>query len=488
MRLTLTRSVLRDLLQLVRRTVTRSKHLPVLNHLRFARDASGVSVTATDLSRTFRHQLPPESWGGAEGAFLVSLEDLTHAVKGKGDSMAFEAQGPESVVLTTEIAGTPVRRTLATLPAEEFPACEIPTPEMLPVDAQALFGAYRLAVPYVSRDDNRGVLQGVFIENRQQRVVATDGRRLTVLDIPETGLREDFIVPVVPLLAGKLEFEGPVRIGLAERPGKPVFRLDTPDWTLAVACIEGTYPNYRQVIPPPNVEGGAVFDFSAVPAGVLHETLGQFRSAKGDPVLVYGDRERVVLSGGNGTRDRLMIPLPGARCECADWLAVGVNPEFFEEPIRQGFTRMEIASETSPMRFTGSVRGTHVLMPMRGGNLQELRKAIAGVQPAVPEPSAPIEPEVQAPPAEAAPQANPETTGSDSPRKAFHAALEAVAEAVRTANQAARVLKGTARELDRHYHEQVRWARKVRRINRTSESKKTMPHRAPPVERVRAAS
>ena len=486
MRLTLTRSVLRDLLQLVRRTVTRSKHLPVLNHLRFARDASGVTVTATDLSRTLRHRLPPESWSGAEGAFLVSLEDLTHAVKGHGGTMALEVQSPESVVLTTEIAGTPVRRTLSTLPAEEFPACEIPTPEMVSVDAQALFGAYRLAVPYVSRDDNRGVLQGVFIENRQQRVVATDGRRLTVLDIPETGLAGDFVLPVVPLLAGKLE--GPVRIGFAEGPGKPVFRLDTPDWTLAVACIEGAYPNYRQVIPPENIEGGAVFDFSAVPAGVLHEALGQFRSAKGDPVLIYGDRERVVLSGGNGTRDRLMIPLSGARCECAEWIAVGVNPEFFEEPLRQGFTRMEIANESSPLRFTGSVRGTHVLMPMHGGNFQELREAITGVPAPQSEPPEPIEPEVHEAPVKVPEEIPPETLGSDSPRKAFHTALEAVAEAVRTANQAARVLKGTARELDRHYREQVRWARKARRHNRPEKPSNPVPLRAPPVERVRAAS
>jgi hypothetical protein len=125
---------------------------------------------------------------------------------------------------------------------------------------------------------------------------------------------------------------------------------------------------------------------------------------------------------------------------------------------------------------------------MHGGNFQELREAITGVPAPQSEPPEPIEPEVHEAPVKVPEEIPPETLGSDSPRKAFHEALEAVAEAVRTANQAARVLKGTARELDRHYREQVRWARKARRHNRPEKPSNPMPLRAPPVERVRAAS
>ncbi len=71
--LTIQRPQLKTMLQALRRCVQRSRTLPVLGCVRCSKDRNGVNVTATDLERTLRFSLAPESWTGADNAFLVPV-------------------------------------------------------------------------------------------------------------------------------------------------------------------------------------------------------------------------------------------------------------------------------------------------------------------------------------------------------------------------------------------------------------------------------
>ena len=488
MRLTIPRPLLKSLLQTVRRVVQRSSTMPVLGCVRCARDKDGVTVIATDLDHILRLPLPAESWTGALGAFLVPITELAQAAKGNGgDSpVSIEARDEDTIAVTTQIAGQPVQRVVGTIAAEDFPPCEIPSMDMAAIDAQVFLGAYRMAAPCVSRDDTRGVLQGIYLESEHNKLVATDGRRLTALHLPNVALCENAVLPVVPLLAGKLDLQGEILIGLKKTDTGTLFRMDTKDWTLTAPCLEGTYPNYRQVIPAENPEPAAVFDLGPVPACVLKEALAQFTREPDASVVLYGDPERVVLAGHQPQGgQRLLIPLPDARCRTERWMAVGVNPAFFEEPLKQGFTRIEVENDLSPLLFISpSVSGVHVLMPLHGGDMTEVRLAITGkpepaeTEEAAPEtgdaaePESPVEGEDSGQearePARTSAEA-PETTKEDDqdihqdPREIFRNALSEAAQAVRAADRAVRTLKTAARDFERHVREQVKTARAAAR-------------------------
>ena len=486
--LTIPRSLLKTVLQSIRRVVQRSNTMPVLGCVRCSKDNNGVTITATDLDRTLRCSLPPESWTGAEGAFLVPLAELVQAARGNGgDSpITVESRDEDVVAITTVIAGQPVPRIVGSFAVDDFPPCPIPSMDMAAMDAKAFLNAYRLAAPYVSRDDTRGVLQGIYLESQHNKLVATDGRRLTAVDLPMVSLTENAVLPVVPLLTGRLDIEGEILVGLKKTDAGTVLRVDTADWTLTGPCIEGTYPNYRQVVPAQNPEPAAVFDFSRVPAAVLKEALAQFAREPDAPVVLYGDPDRVVLAGHQPQGgQRLLIPLADARCETERWMAVGVNPAFFEEPLKQGFTRIEVQDDLSPLRFTGeSVSGVHVLMPIHGGDMTEVREAITGEpEPAETEDTAsepgnaaaaesPAEgedPGQAAPaPVTAAGEDAESTSEADQedeqdPRDAFRVAMTEAVEAVRAADKAVRTLKTAARDYERHTREQIKVARAAAR-------------------------
>src|SRR5207237_2841619 len=112
----------------------------------------------------------------------------------------------------------------------------------------------RLILPAYStaKDETRYVLNGVLFSFKENRLplVATDGRRLAMLDIELEFPRSheaEIIVPTkaVTELQRLLTDDGDVKVSMGS--GQIAFDLNK---TLLVSkLIEGNYPNYKQVIP-----------------------------------------------------------------------------------------------------------------------------------------------------------------------------------------------------------------------------------------------
>ena len=107
----------------------------------------------------------------------------------------------------------------------------------------------------VSTEESRPILNGVLWELRPERMrmVATNGHRLTRMDLPVTSVGApggDLIVPPKALEQVRRLFPAEEDLEIAQ--GDNHFGFRSPFTAVFTRLIEGPYPNYEQVIPRDN--------------------------------------------------------------------------------------------------------------------------------------------------------------------------------------------------------------------------------------------
>jgi DNA polymerase-3 subunit beta len=198
-------------------------------------------VTGTDLEVTVRTELDVEVL--EEGIAVVPARLATEAVR-KLPAGAVVLQAGEGGV---EITGGGPRFRFHELPADDFPeAAEADLSEAATVDGKVFVDA--VAQVSVAASNDRPILTGVYFEHEagSLRLVATDSYRLAVRDVPSVEAKLSGLVPVRALRdlgrsvgADRLE----VAIGAREAT------FGSERGSLTARLVEGTFPNYRQLIP-----------------------------------------------------------------------------------------------------------------------------------------------------------------------------------------------------------------------------------------------
>jgi len=143
--------------------------------------------------------------------------------------------------------------TLKTLSPDDFPKFpEVHVDAWVKLPSQVVSSVVRQVARAVSRDETRAILTGILlsVEGPMMKMVATDSYRLAVREtVLEQASSENIevVIPgkaleeVVKLVQGVDE----VSLGVAEN--QIVFEMG--ETTFVTRRIEGTYPNYRQLIP-----------------------------------------------------------------------------------------------------------------------------------------------------------------------------------------------------------------------------------------------
>lgn len=195
-------------------------------------------LTATDLDVTFTIEVPAQLEKKAD-PFLLPLERLRDLVRQTcaGDELRF---GP--------LAKAP--------PVGEFPETTVFRASSIPMPDSAASGLVH-AFACASSDASRHILKGAFLDTsgkgpKAHRIVGTDGRHLfssNSLHLPQ--VKAPVILPDHKLWQWKPLAESrpwTLRLG-AEKDGTTPFRIEGPHWSVTGKTVEGTYPNYRQVVP-----------------------------------------------------------------------------------------------------------------------------------------------------------------------------------------------------------------------------------------------
>lgn len=247
MKITAGRDVLLNLITHAESVVEKRNTLPILSNFLLRASAGKLEVVATDLDLMVKNtttDINVEREGATTipaATFLAMLRKLPAdkpvAVELIGGQIAIRA-GRTSVKL-------PV------LPVDDFPVFERPSEEPVSIPVADLMKALRMVRNSISQEETRYYLNGVClaIEENELVAVSTDGHRLSIARIGEIVIDQpNAIVPrkaVAQLVKILPDFEGAVSM----RINASKVELQLGGLVITSKLIDGTFPDYKRVIP-----------------------------------------------------------------------------------------------------------------------------------------------------------------------------------------------------------------------------------------------
>lgn len=245
------------------RAVSSRTTAAALSGVRIESDGNRLMVTGTDIDLTVR--VGTEAIGLSDGACVAPSRLLSDIVR----SLEPGAVTIESEDDKIEIAAARSRFSLRTFTLEDFPVLPDPSEPSTFLPAEGLVDALRQVVRAASSDDARPLLTGVLIatEGTGIRLVATDSYRLALRDIEGSDATLDATQILVPARAlselqrlsslGNKDLNRPVETEGSNEPRRTVgLSIGDRDVTFVVGevrvttrLLDGSYPDYRQLIP-----------------------------------------------------------------------------------------------------------------------------------------------------------------------------------------------------------------------------------------------
>lgn len=240
-------------LNIVGRAVGTRTTLPVLSNVLLATDNGRLRLAATNLDMAIT------AWIGAsveeDGAITVPVRTLGDLV----NTLSPERVDLEVAVRTSalHLACGATTANIKGIDAYDFPPIPEPTEQddVLSIPAEEFKEAVAMVAFAAARDDSRPILTGVSVSYADGllTLAAADGFRLSVKEIPlETDYDQPFtlVVParalneVARIITDEDEF---VQLILPPDRAQALFRLANTQ--LVSQLIEGTFPDFRQIIP-----------------------------------------------------------------------------------------------------------------------------------------------------------------------------------------------------------------------------------------------
>ncbi|MHB8220188.1 MAG: DNA polymerase III subunit beta [Acidimicrobiales bacterium] len=235
----------------------------VLSGLLLRCEGNRLEVTGTDLDLTIR--VDHEVIGIEDGSCVVPAR-LTADITRSLEPGAVTLEGNDDDI---EIAAARSRFNLRAYPVVEYPTITIPEEPSLVLPGPIVAEGLRQVVRAASNDDARPLLTGVLLTEHEGaiRLVATDSYRLALRDLATgTGLvgSQDILVPARAL--GELQrltsagtqgssaapAEGDQGTGptdVAVTAGDNDITFTRGNVRISTRLLDGTYPDYRQLIP-----------------------------------------------------------------------------------------------------------------------------------------------------------------------------------------------------------------------------------------------
>jgi DNA polymerase-3 subunit beta len=327
MNFTITRQNLHNGLAAVSASIPSKTTLPVLSNILFEARDGEVRMSGTDLDVAVRVRVPAEV--KQPGSLTAPGKKLQEIVRELPDHPVEVTTRGEQI----ELKCGKSHFKLNGLPADEFPTLtEVDFGTGLTVTGTNLNGLIHRTSFAVSTEESRPILNGVLWELRdgEMKMVATNGHRLARMSVPveSTGTRSaDFIVPPAALGQVQRLFKDNDSIEVARSDNHLGFRAASTE--VYTRLIEGTYPNYEQVIPRDN-DKTATIDKKSLESAVRR--MAVVASDQTHRIRLKFEPNRVHLNVltpdlGEG-HDELEIDYSGSELE------IGFNANYLLEVLR----------------------------------------------------------------------------------------------------------------------------------------------------------
>ena len=335
--------------------------LPILSCARIKSENNTLTISGTDLEQWLDYRIKLEEKPEPFDC-IIRLEALKEFINGgDGRSMLkLEPSGANFIRLSVDIAGQTLERVFETMPLDDWPAVSQPTGDTAPLSKE-VFNRIKLALPAASKDASRRVITGVLLE--KDGITATDGKHLVRFkqDVPVT--QQVILPPTKVLLSGMLNCDGGFGVTVEDKTTTHV-HFNSGNWRYTVKCIEGSYPNYRHIIPSEECLRSKIV-FTSEDAVMLRKSL---------PMLdkLENDLNGVVLYAGSLGVKFLSCKTAGdvkieTKAEYKGWqkeMVACANRDYLLRAFELGFTELRFSDACSPFVFKGEA-GLYVFMPIR---------------------------------------------------------------------------------------------------------------------------
>ena len=373
MKIRIARDELLTGLQRVQGVVEKRNTMPALSNILLETKQDGVELVATDLEIGIRGHYKAEVL--EPGSVSVSARKLFEILREMPDSeIAITTQDNNWV----QIHAGKIQFKIVGLPGADFPA--LPTVERegrVSISGSGFASLIRKTMFAVGDNDARYILNGLLItlvsndKKVMMRLVGTDGHRLAVA---ESELAQDAVseVPkeiraIIPRKAAQ-----EMRRLLEEEAGEPLLGFTKNLVTfqrsgvfLTSRVMEGTYPNYQQVIPKDNTKKATV-DRAALEAALRRVAV--LSRDKTNAVRLTLDAEMLTLYSSNPDLGEATEELPVQYR--GESLTTGFNARYFLDALAamdSEIVHLEMKSALSPcvLKPEGDPGFLCVVMPMK---------------------------------------------------------------------------------------------------------------------------
>ena len=354
-------------LQAVQNVVSNRTTLPILSNVLLRAEGDKLELTATDLDVTIACSV--EAKVKKPGASTVPVKKLFGIVRELGNS-EIDLEVDDKNVCSIRSGASFYK--INGLSADEFPPMpKFKEDKKVELPQEKVRGMMKKTSFAISTDESRYVLNGIFIslKDHKMTMVATDGRRLAMVD-EEVDVSDksqgEFIAPAkaVNELNRLLQDKGNVEIHYTDNQASFTLKDEKNGSILIVTkLIEGNYPNYRQVIPTEVKErvslGREEFLHALRRAEIM--TSDKSNSVK----LTFGKNNLAITANSpevGEARESIAINYKGKE------MAIAFNPKYMIDPLNalaNDEVFIELIDELSPgvLKINGPF--LYVVMPMR---------------------------------------------------------------------------------------------------------------------------
>ncbi len=388
MNITVPRHQIREACQGFSKVISGKTTITVLGCVRFEAGNGECRAQVTDLDQVVQFRFA-DAEVFRDGACIIPFTTLKDVAKGtKNEHVEVYADASGDVQVVNHVGGHAVSQPVAGMDLDEWPAINADV-ETSP--ATGFIETYRRLTPFSSKDETRYVLNSVFTEvgkgENPVTMVATDGRRLACFNSMAFPLKKSIVVPTTKFL-GWSKLPTDAEIGVREDNAQTWLGVKAGAFHYSVKCVDGTYPNFRQVIPAE--PGPNVVTFMDGDVDLLKKVLPTFPG--GEDLTVVGNDGKVTLYGRNPDEERWSTLTLEDTTYWGERKFIGINRYFLLDALDAGFREFAINDELSPLLSRDCNGGTHVLMPMRVQDPVEGSEEAEAVVPAVADaPSTPPE-------------------------------------------------------------------------------------------------
>ena len=267
MKLNVSKNEMQEKLANIQNIVEKKNTMPILSHFLLHAGKKGSHIIATDIETALKEPLSVEVQ--KEGKLCIPARTLFEIVRETEGDLSFETIEETTSGGWLKVASGASEFKLACLPASDFPTWpSLGDVEEITIDASMLLEMIEKTIYSAGESDTRYTLNGLLFHVKPQDkalvVVGTDGHRLAIISKElDNSIKEEKRIIVPRKAVSELrrflhisdeDTEKKIKIHIGDK--HLLFSVEPIEFLTRL--IEGSYPNYENVIPKANEKTMAI--------------------------------------------------------------------------------------------------------------------------------------------------------------------------------------------------------------------------------------